>query len=168
MAIVETAEAGLRAAGKGATVIQLRAPGRPAAELEREAARLAGKLPVVLVSSRCDIALAAGLQGVNLPENDISVADARWLLGTRFVGRSVHSIEAARVAEAEGADYVIVGPIWASPTHPNRMGLGVATLSAVAKAVRIPVLAIGGVDIDSSREALAAGAGGYAGIRMFQ
>ena len=168
MAIVETAEAGLRAAGKGATVIQLRAPDRTTRELEHEAQQLAGRLPVVIVSSRCDIALAVGLQGVNLPENDISVADARNLLGSRLVGRSVHSLEAARRAESEGADYVVFGPIWASPTHPNRMGLGVNALSAVAKAVRIPVLAIGGVDIDSARDALAAGAGGYAGIRMFE
>jgi len=169
MAIVETAEAGLRAAAKGATVIQLRAPDRTASELEREARQLAGNFPVVIVSSRCDIALAAGLQGLNLPENDISVADARKLLGgEKLIGRSVHSLKAGLQAEADGADYVILGPIWASPTHPNRMGLGVATLSAVAKALRIPVLAIGGVDVDSALDALAAGAAGYAGIRMFQ
>jgi len=168
MAIVETAEAGLRAATKGATVLQLRAPDSTAAQLEHEAMQLSGRFPVVIVSSRCDLALAAGLQGVNLPENDMSVADAKRLLGARLVGRSVHSLEAARQAEGEGADYVIFGPIWASPTHPNRMGLGVDALSAVAKAVRIPVVAIGGVDVDSARDALAAGAAGYAGIRMFQ
>jgi len=95
MAVVPDAGAGLRAAAH-ASVIQLRAPGLSTRELEREARDLVAASPVpVLVSSRCDVALASGAAGVNLPERDVPVASARRLLGGALVGRSVHSLEAA-------------------------------------------------------------------------
>jgi thiamine-phosphate pyrophosphorylase len=169
MAVVSTADAGMKAVAQGTTVLQLRAPANSTADLEREAARLVKSSPVpVLVSSRCDVALAIGAAGVNLPERDISVADARRLLGDRIVGRSVHSVAAAREAEREGADFVIFGPVWPSPSHPGRDSQGLEALSAVARAVRLPVLAIGGVDAERARQCLDAGAAGYAAIRMFQ
>jgi thiamine-phosphate pyrophosphorylase len=168
MAVVADATSGTRAASRGATIIQLRAPGLSARELEREAVALVREVSVpVLVSSRCDIALAVGAAGVNLPERDILVVDARRLLGSRLVGRSVHSVGAAREAERQGADYVIFGPVWPSPTHTGAEGFGVAALAEVASAVRIPVLAIGGVKMDRVAECRAAGAAGYAAIRMF-
>lgn len=168
MAVVTTAAAGLHAIELGATILQLRSPDAPARVIERQCAALVRDSTVpVVVSSRCDIALACGAAGVNLPESDISIGDARRILGDRTVGRSVHSVAAAEAAAGEGADYVIFGPIWTSPTHPHRMGLGVAALAEVARAVRIPVLAIGGVDSENAPECLAAGAAGYAGIRMF-
>ena len=104
MAIVSSARAGVRAAPR-ATVIQLRAPGLTIAALEREARALIGAVSVpVLVSSRCDVAVACGAAGVNLPEKDISVADARILLDDRLVGQSVHSLESALRAQAQDAD----------------------------------------------------------------
>src|SRR5437667_7147705 len=145
MAIVSSAEAGLRAAPM-ATILQLRAAELSARELEREAVRLVASSPVpVLVSSRCDVALAAGAAGVNLPERDIGIEFARGLIKHGLVGRSVHSVEAARRAEIEGADFVIFGPVWHSESHPDVEPVGVDALSRVAAAVRIPVLAIGGV-----------------------
>jgi thiamine-phosphate pyrophosphorylase len=168
MAVVTSAAAGLRAAQR-ATVIQLRAPGLTTAELETEARRLVASSPVpVLVSSRCDLALAAGAAGVNLPERDVSVADARRLLDDRLVGRSVHSIESALQAEAEGADFVIFGPVWESATHPALKPAGLSALEDVARAVGIAVLAIGGVTEERIELCLAAGADGYAAIGMFQ
>jgi thiamine-phosphate pyrophosphorylase len=169
MAVVATADAGLRAVASGATLLQLRAPAACAAELEREATRLvmSSRVPV-LVSSRCDVAIASGASGVNLPERDISVADARRLLGAAIVGRSVHSIESAVEAEHERADFVIFGPVWPSPSHPGRRAQGLDALAAVIRAVQVPVLAIGGVTSARARECLAVGAAGYAAIRMFQ
>jgi thiamine-phosphate pyrophosphorylase len=169
MAVVSSADAGLKAVAYGATVLQLRIPANGTADLEREAARLvrSSRVPV-LVSSRCDVALASGAAGVNLPERDVSVADARRLLGDRIVGRSVHSIEAAREAERDGADYVIFGPVWPSPSHPGHEAQGLDALTAVVQAVRVPVLAIGGVDAERARLCLDAGAAGYAAIRMFR
>jgi thiamine-phosphate pyrophosphorylase len=168
MAIVTTASAGMKAAGR-ATILQLRAPLSTARATEQEATALVASSPVpVVVSSRCDIALAAGAAGVNLPENDIPVAAARALLGERLVGRSVHSLESALRAESEGADYVIFGPVWASASHPASGPTGMAALAEVAHALRIPVLAIGGVTERRIPQCDAAGAAGYAAIRMFE
>src|SRR5689334_10644553 len=165
MAVVPSAEAGLSAIKKGATVIQLRAPGLTAREVEREANALVLKASVpVVVSSRCDVALAAGAAGVHLPERDINVADARALMGQRLVGRSVHSIQAAVSAERDGADYVIFGPVWPSPSHPDEQPQGIEALADVARAVRITVLAIGGVTSERAAEIEKAGAAGYAAI----
>jgi thiamine-phosphate pyrophosphorylase len=169
MAVVASAEAGLHAITKGATMVQLRAPHLTARELEREAKALVPKASVpVVVSSRCDVALAAGAAGVNLPERDISVAEARTLMGQRLVGRSVHSIESAVTAEREGADYVIFGPVWPSASHPEEKSQGIVALAAVARAVRVPVLAIGGITTERAEECAKAGAAGYAAITLFR
>ncbi len=168
MAVVAGAAAGLRAT-REASILQLRAPELTAAELEREAEELVASSPVpVLLSSRCDVCLAAGAQGVNLPEMDIGVADARLLLGDRLVGRSVHSVEGARRAEKEGADFVIFGPVWPSASHPGAAPVGLDALAGVARSVRIPVIAIGGVTRERIAECDAAGAAGYAAIRLFR
>ena len=168
MAIVSSAAAGMRAASR-ATIVQLRAPGLSTMALEREANDLVATVSVpVLVSSRCDLALAAGAAGVNLPENDISVTEARTLLGRRLVGRSVHSIGSARQAELEGADFVIYGPVWASASHPGGAPVGLRALGDLVRSVRIPVVAIGGVTQERIEEILASGAAGYAAIRLFE
>jgi thiamine-phosphate diphosphorylase len=170
MAIVRDAAAGLRAAARGATVLQLRDPAATARALEREACRVVAEAAVpVVVSGRADLALAAGAAGVHLPERDLPVAGARRLLGPdRLVGRSVHSLEAAVRAESEGADYVIFGSVFVSASHPGQDVAGLAALERVAAAVRVPVLAIGGVDADRVRACLAAGAAGFAAIRYFE
>jgi thiamine-phosphate diphosphorylase len=168
MAIVSSAAAGLRAASR-ATIVQLRAPGLSTAALENEATQLIAAASVpVLISSRCDVALATGAAGVNLPEGDISVADARTLVGDRLVGRSAHSVPSAQQAEREGADFVIFGPVWESPSHPGYDAVGLAALAQVVRSVGIPVLAIGGVTEERAAEILASGAAGYAAIRLFE
>jgi thiamine-phosphate pyrophosphorylase len=123
-------------------------------------------LPVV-VSSRVDVALAAGAAGVHLPERDLPVAATRRLLPDRLIGRSVHSVAAARAAAADGADYLLFGPVFATPSHADAAPVGLEALAEVAAAVTIPVLAIGGVDGTRLAECLAVGAGGYAAIREF-
>lgn len=167
MAIVTSAEAGLRAASR-ATVLQLRAPDLTVAELEREAGELVLRSPVpVVISSRVDVVLASDAAGVHLPERDISPRDARNLLGQRLVGRSVHSVDSALAAERDGADYLVFGPVWPSASHPDVAPVGVAALAEVAGAVRIPVLAIGGITEERITECHRAGAAGYAAIRLF-
>jgi thiamine-phosphate pyrophosphorylase len=168
MAVVATADAGLRAASR-ATILQLRAPGMSARELEANAIELVASSPVpVLISSRCDIALVVGAAGVSLPERDISVGDARTLLGQRLVGRSVHSLLGALDAESEGADFVLFGQVWASKGHADSVPAGIDALREVATTLRIPVLAIGGVTEERIAECHAAGAAGYAAIGLFQ
>jgi thiamine-phosphate pyrophosphorylase len=168
MAIVASAAAGSRAAPR-ATIVQLRAPALTTAELEREARALVASAPVpVLISSRCDVALACDAAGVNLPERDVPIAAARMLLAVRLIGRSVHSIGGAQAAEREGADYVIFGPVWESASHRGTAPAGLAALAEVARSVRIPVLAIGGVTAERVADVLASGAAGYAAIRLFE
>jgi thiamine-phosphate diphosphorylase len=168
MAIVSDARSGRRAASR-ATILQLRAPGLSARDLEHEARELVDAVRVpVLISSRCDIALACGAAGVNLPERDVATHDARALMRHGLVGRSVHSKEAAQRAQWEGADYVIFGPVWESASHAGVAPTGLNALAQVAAAVRIPVLAIGGVTEARVAECLGAGAAGYSAIRLFQ
>jgi thiamine-phosphate pyrophosphorylase len=169
MALVRDAASGLRAAERGATLVQLRDPNAIARRLEAEAARLVAEAPVpVLVSGRADLALAAGAAGVNLPERDLPVQAARRLLGReRLVGRSVHSVAAAREAEAQGADYVVFGPVFASASHPGQPAAGLGALREVVAAVALPVLAIGGIDEERARLCREAGAAGFAAIGYF-
>ena len=168
MAVVPDAATGLRAAPR-ATILQLRAPELTTRRLEQEATRLVAESPVpVVISSRCDVAVATGAAGVNLPERDIGIEFARGLIRHGLVGRSVHSLAGARRAQDEGADYVIFGPVWPSASHPHSEPAGVEAMARVAAALRIPVLAIGGVTEDRVSEIHAAGGAGYAAIGMFR
>jgi len=155
---------------RGATLLLLRAPDKSTRQVEGELARLVGHSSVpVLAHARCDVALAVDAAGVQLPERDLPTADARALLGwNRLLGRSVHSLAAARQAESEGADYVVFGPVFATTSHRAQAPAGLAALRQVCLGVRIPVLAVGGVDADRSRQCLAAGAQGFAAIGYFQ
>lgn len=164
MAVVTSAEAGLRAATRGATILQLRLPAATGAVLAEEARRLARESPVpVVVSTRVDVALAFGL-GVQLPERDLPVAAARRLLPRALIGRSVHGPDSALAAAEEGADYLLLGPVFPTPSHPGAPSLGPQRFGEIAALVPIPVLAIGGVDAERA-ETL--GGAGYAAIRGF-
>jgi thiamine-phosphate diphosphorylase len=168
MAVISSAAAASIAVERGATLLQLRIPHASGGALEVEARALVAAATVpVLVNSRADVALAAGAAGVHLPEADIPVAAARRLLASGWVGRSVHSLAAARDAEAEGADYLIFGPVFATESHPGRSPMGLAALAEVCAAVGIPVLAIGGVRGECADQCRAAGAAGYASISAF-
>jgi thiamine-phosphate diphosphorylase len=170
MALVESASAGLSAAAGQATILQLRAPGRSIRDLESEAVELVRRSPLpVLVSGRVDLALAAGAAGVNLPAGDLSAAAARRILGeSALVGCSTHSLAEAVAAQEQGADYVIFGPVFETASHPGRPAFGLEELSRVAKALEVPVLAIGGMDGERRRQVLAAGAAGFAAISFFR
>jgi thiamine-phosphate pyrophosphorylase len=169
MAVVRDAAAGMRAIALGATALQLRDPVATTRALQLEALRLVARAaPVpVLVNARADLALATAAAGVHLPERDLPVAAARRLLAGGLVGRSVHSAAAAREAEVEGADYVVFGPVFESRSHPGQLPRGLAGLCEVVAAVRLPVLAIGGMNAERAEECRRAGAAGFAAIGYF-
>lgn len=169
MAVVEDADGGTWAMRRGATILHLRIPGGPGRLLEKEARVLVPTAHVpVVVNSRCDVALAVGAAGVHLPEADISCSQARRLVGPRrLVGRSAHSLSSAVAAQDDGADYVVFGPVFETPTHAGREPLGLEALRAVCSALRVPVLAVGGVSGSRVAACAEAGAAGYAGIRGF-
>jgi len=119
----------------------------------------------LLVNDRVDVALASGADGVHLPSDSFPSAAARRLLGPQArIGRSTHAAAEAEEALDEGADYVVLGPIFPTPSKEGfGPPLGVAALTALRRGSR--VLAIGGIDATNAGETRAAGAHGVAVIR---
>jgi thiamine-phosphate diphosphorylase len=147
----------------GVDLLQIREPDLSAAELgglvRDVRARLGATAARVLVNERLDVALAAEADGVHLKGDSIPTA---------LVGRSVHTVDEARSAEADGADYVIFGTVFPSGSKPRGHRLaGLEALTAVTQAVRIPVLAIGGISLNTVAAAAGAGAAGVAAIGLF-
>ncbi len=139
-------------------------PSRDLLDLVQQIARMAEGSPTrVLVNDRLDIALAAGLSGVHLPANGLPASAVRPFVDV--LGVSSHTTEEARAAETAGADFVVFGPIFDTP---NKTPVGLDRLREVSAAVRIPVLAIGGINEENTPLVLEAGAAGVAAIRMFQ
>jgi thiamine-phosphate pyrophosphorylase len=120
----------------------------------------------VLVNGRPDIAMAAGAAGVQLPEEGLPLRDVRRAFPALTIGASCHSVEAVRRAAGEGADFVVLGPIFATPGKEERT-LGLSVLAEAAAAVAVAVHAIGGVTPDRVPALRAAGARGGAAIRPF-
>lgn len=118
----------------------------------------------VFVSGRPDVAAAAGAHGVQLAAGDLTPADARRVLLRGWIGRSVHSAGEARAAVAEGADFLVFGSIYPTPSHPGLAGAGTALLAEIVSLGR-PVIAIGGITPERVPELKAAGAYGVAAIR---
>jgi thiamine-phosphate pyrophosphorylase len=155
----------------GAEAVQLRRKGEDARLTLRLAERCRELLPpgggtLFVVNDRVDIAMAAGADGVHLGQDDLPLAAARRLWPEGLVGRSTHSLGQALAAQAEGADYIGVGPVWATPTKPGRPAVGLELVRSVAAAgLGIPWVAIGGVDAANVGEVLAAGARAVAAVR---
>ncbi|HXE56604.1 MAG TPA: thiamine phosphate synthase, partial [Gemmatimonadales bacterium] len=118
----------------------------------------------VLVNARPDVARAVGAQGVQLGRDDLAPAEARAVLGPGWIGASVHSIAEAEAAAAEGADFLLVGAIYPTASHPGRAPAGIGLVRAAA-ALGKPVIAIGGVTAERTAELRDAGAYGAAAIR---
>ena len=124
----------------------------------------------VLVNDRLDVALGAGADGVHLGGQSMPVQVARQVAPRPFlIGASCHSLREAMAAEAGGADYLVLGPIFETPSKlAYGPPLGLEELRNVASQIRIPVLALGGITVGRIGPCLEAGASGIAGIRIFQ
>ena len=118
---------------------------------------------IVLINGDVDAALAAGVHGVHLPQGQPVAAARREIGDDHLIGVSAHSLEEATAAEAAGADYVTLSPIFATGSKPGYgPALGPAGLAPVARAVSISVFALAGVNADNASDCLAAGAAGVA------
>jgi thiamine-phosphate pyrophosphorylase len=154
----------------GVDVLQLRAKGHDEAEVEALGARI---LPLteragvpLIVNDFPQLVPSVGAQGAHVGQDDFSVADARWRAGRALagevplplIGKSTHSFAQAVAAEAEGADYIGFGPLFATPTKPGRPAIGLEEIARVHASVSIPIFCIGGIKLENLDTIIAAGA----------
>jgi thiamine-phosphate pyrophosphorylase len=173
------------AAHAGLDWIQIREKdlsGRKFASLTREVLGQAAKSPSgdparprILLNDRLDIALSESAGGVHLGENSLPLGETKRLLEAHgrthdfLIGVSCHSLGAAQTAATGGADYLFFGPIFRTPAKAAfGAPQGLRRLAEVCRAVRVPVLAIGGITLANSSSCFSAGAAGIAAIRLFQ
>jgi thiamine-phosphate pyrophosphorylase len=124
----------------------------------------------ILINDRLDVAMASGAAGIHLGRQSLPAWRVREIAPHHFlVGVSCHSLEEVREAEGEGASYVLLGPIFETPSK-RAFGppLGLVVLERAASEAVIPVYALGGITPERVMACFRAGAGGIAGIRIFQ
>jgi thiamine-phosphate pyrophosphorylase len=119
-----------------------------------------------LINDRVDIALSVGADGVHLGQEDLPYRIARKLLGKeKIIGMTVHNIKEAEEAEKLGADYLSVSPIFTTQTKLDAScPVGVALIKKIKGRIRLPVVAIGGIDLVNAPEVIRAGADGLCAI----
>jgi thiamine-phosphate pyrophosphorylase len=168
---VETARLVEAALQGGANVIQLRKKTMPKGEQYATALALR-RLTLLhdalfIVNDHADIAIAADADGVHLGQDDLSPSVVRELPGFRgrLIGRSTHSLDQARAAMDEGADYIAVGPVYPTPTKAGRPAVGTGLVAEVAAIADRPFLAVGGIDHENAPAVVEAGARAIAVVR---
>jgi thiamine-phosphate pyrophosphorylase len=150
--------------------VHVREKDLPAAELAELCRRLLGVTApsgaLLIVNDRLDVALAVGAEAVQRTHRSLTIRDMRRASKIQvLVGASTHSVEESIEAEAAGADWVTFGPVYDTPAkRAYGPPQGLASLEKVARAVRIPVVAIGGITPERVPEVRAAGAHGVAVI----
>jgi thiamine-phosphate pyrophosphorylase len=168
---VETARIVEAALDGGATVIQLRKKSMPMPQQYRLAVALrtltSEHEALFIINDRPDLAIAADADGVHLGQDDLPPDVVRALPGFegRLIGRSTHSLEQARAAIDEGADYIAVGPVYPTPTKAGRPAVGTGLVSRVADIADRPFVAVGGIDQDNAPAVVEAGARAIAVVR---
>lgn len=162
------------AALAGINLIQLREKNLSARLLFELASRAAaitrGSATRLVINDRADVARAAGCDGVHLTTHSLDASVVRKTFGPDFLtGVSTHSIEEARKAHEDGADFAVFGPVFDTPSK-RLFGppLGLEKLEEAAGALSpFPLIAIGGITLQDTQQVLRAGAGGIAAIRLF-
>jgi thiamine-phosphate pyrophosphorylase len=168
-------------AAAGVDWIQLREKDVSARALEALAHKAVGAIPAgsptqLLINSRSDVALASGAHGVHLPARDLTASEIRVILvragrTSPVIGVSTHSAAEVAQAEAHGADFAVFGPVFEKDSQLNPGGLEQLRLACRRPHIDgapMPVLALGGVDLENAKQCFAAGATGIAAIRLFQ
>lgn len=152
----------------GVTCVQLREKHSDTRSMIEEARQLkqllAGTGIPLIINDRVDVALAVGADGVHLGQRDMELRDARRLAGrAMLIGISAESLADALRAEAEGADYIGISPVFATPTKTDTAApLGLEGIRRIRAAVDLPLVAIGGIHAGNAAEVVRAGANGVA------
>lgn len=158
----------------GVGLVQLRAKELPGGQLLSLATELKQAIDgraALLVNERVDVAAAADADGMQLGEEALPVAEARKLLpGGALIGRSVHSAEGAALAVSQGADFLVVGTMFATGSHPGAVPAGPGLMREASRLLSlskgdVPLIGIGGITPGNLAEVIAAGASGVAVIR---
>lgn len=147
----------------GVDLIQLRGKNTSIAdlmELSAELHELTARFSTpLIVNDHAEIAMRVPVEGVHVGQLDDSIQLARQKAAREIlVGKSTHSLEQARAAQAEGADYIGFGPIFATPTKPDYAPVGLEDIKRVHAQVNLPIFCIGGINIDNLQSVIDAGA----------
>jgi thiamine-phosphate pyrophosphorylase len=166
-ALVERVSAAARA---GVDLIQIRETAIDdrvlAAAVSQCVTAVRGTRARVVVNDRLDLAVACGAHGVHLKSESYPAARARAIAPTGFlIGRSVHS--AGDAMRADGADYVIFGAVFPTASKPGQAPAGLEALEETVRTTPLPVLAVGGVTIETAGRVVRTGAAGVAAIGLF-
>jgi thiamine-phosphate pyrophosphorylase len=154
----------------GVDLLQLRAKNADEVEVEALAMRIAplcesAGVPLI-INDYPQLVPSVGAHGAHVGQDDFTVADARWRAGRSLagevpppiIGKSTHSFAQAVAAEAEGADYIGFGPLFATPTKPGRPAIGLEEIRRAHSAVALPIFCIGGIKLENLETVIAAGA----------
>lgn len=147
----------------GVDIIQLRGKKQPVEALVDLARRLheatsESGVPLI-INDHAEVARHVPLEGVHVGQDDESVTSARKVAGRPIiVGKSTHSLDQARAAQSEGADYIGFGPLFATPTKPDYQPIGLTEIPQVHADVRLPIFCIGGINLENMPKVIAAGA----------
>lgn len=154
----------------GIDLLQLRAKGIAEEDVEALAAEIVritepAGVPLI-INDYPHLVPSVGAQGAHVGQDDFIVEDARWRAGRALagevplpiIGRSTHSLAQAEAAAAEGADYIGFGPLFPTPTKPGRPAIWLDDVRRVHELVKIPIFCIGGINLETLDEVIAAGA----------
>ena len=154
----------------GIDILQIRAKNSDEAEIESVAHRIvplteSASIPLI-INDFPQLVPSVGAQGAHLGQGDFSISDGRWRAGRSLagevpppiIGRSTHSFDQAVEAENQGADYIGFGPLYPTPTKPGRPAIGLDDIRKVHQSVSIPIFCIGGINLKTLDQVVAAGA----------
>ena len=149
-------------------MVQLREkdlPGGRLLDLALEIQQTIGNRALLTLNERLDVALLCDADGVHLGEEALTPTSARRITGdTLQIGRSVHNLGGALKAQEQGADYLIAGAVFDTPSHPGGRPMGLKFIEELKPVLQIPYLGIGGINASNTASVIAAGASGVAVI----
>jgi len=148
--------------GKEISLIQLRDKLSAKADVLKYALKLAKQIrptkTLLIINDYVDVAAAALADGVHLGQEDLSIREARKILGKdKIIGASCHNLRQAVKAQKEGADYIGIGPVYATATKPGYPGIGLKAAAELKAKIKIPYFAIGNIGPGNIEEIAAAG-----------